>query len=157
MYVKRFKETDLVDVKKKTDLVIYVNKVHLLFLDTYLKTSWVKCSWIGVAKRCVTYLEVIRNIMRVIPKHGKRSQDNCIVNKQLLRISGNYTPTVARSGPMGQVNMHRRPNNRGRLGCYKWYQNRRRRVWNHVWAHINISDNLGVQQKEIVFLWEGKM
>ena len=39
MYVKRFKETDLVDVKKKTDLVIYVNKVHLLFLDTYLKTS----------------------------------------------------------------------------------------------------------------------
>ncbi|WZZ70129.1 hypothetical protein YC2023_081499 [Brassica napus] len=44
--------------------------------------SRVKRAWAGVVKGWVTYREVIRDSVRVRPKHGKRSGGDCRISKQ---------------------------------------------------------------------------
>ena len=48
-------------------------KLTYLFRSTSWKNSRVKRAWTGVVEGWVTYREVIRDSVRVRPKHGKRS------------------------------------------------------------------------------------
>ena len=66
-------------------------KLTYLFRSTSWKNSRVKRAWAGVVEGWVTYREVIRDSVRVRPKHGERSGGDCRVSKQWFRSSEKLT------------------------------------------------------------------
>ena len=79
---------------KRIHLSTYVTKVDLPFLEHILST--VKRACTGIVEGWVTYREVIRDIVRLRPKHGKRSGGDC-------RVGTGWGPQTERAGVDGPL------------------------------------------------------
>ena len=74
------------------------------------KNSKVKRAWTGVVEGCLTYQEVIRDIMWVKPKYKTLSYGDCRVGKQNFRASKKLMNLPSHGmGPTCQVNRCGRP------------------------------------------------
>ena len=99
---------------KRIDLAIYV---LLKFLATHLIKN-------------LTDREVILDIVRVWPKYGEWSCDDCSISKQNFRASENLVQhPLHATGTTGRVSGHGRPIIPGRWGVTSDIRAKLKRMW----------------------------
>ena len=100
------------------DLDTHVTKVDLPFLSHIHLELRDKRAWAGVVKWWVTYREVIRDTVRVRPKHGERSCGDCRVSRQDSRALKKLMDRPSDGmGPTCRESRRGWPISRGRSGC----------------------------------------
>lgn len=103
-----------------SQFVVYVRVVEE---HTSVYNSRIKRIWVGLVERLMTNRKVIRDIVRVRPKHGKISCSDFMVSKHNLRASQKLTyQSSCIMGRTGRESGCRNPISRGWSGRYKWYQ-----------------------------------
>lgn len=74
-------------------------KCTYLFRHTSVYNSRIKRILVGIVEEWMNYRKVIRNIVRVKPKHGEKSYGDCMVSKHDFRDSQKINaPIFAHNG-----------------------------------------------------------